>query len=46
MCRGSGPSIIGQLLDVVVFGVGAYPTALEVSLQYDRVIWEGICEAG
>ena len=38
--------MVGQLSDVAVFGIGACPVALEVTSQYKRVMWEGICEAG
>jgi hypothetical protein len=38
--------MVGQLSDVVVFGVGACLDALKVTFQYNRVMWEGNCEAG
>jgi hypothetical protein len=38
--------MVGQRSDVVVFGVGACPFALEILSQYNRLIWEGICEVG
>ena len=38
--------MVGQLSDVVVFGVGACLFALELTSQYNRVMWKGICEAG
>ena len=37
--------MVGQMLDIVVFGVGVCPDALEVTSKYNRVMWEGICEA-
>jgi hypothetical protein len=38
--------VLGQLSDITVFGVGACLVALEVTSQYNRVMWEGACEAG
>ena len=43
-----GPShllYVGQLSVVVVFGVWACLVAMEVTTQYNRVMWGGICEA-
>ena len=40
--RGSLQSVKGHRADVVILNVGSVPVTLEVSAQYDYVVWKSV----